>query len=352
MKILQMGAYPPPHGGVQTNVVAIRRYLLERQIPCAVINLTRHRESCADQLYHPTNAWQVVTYLLCLPYDIVHLHHGGELTARLLALYLLCGLLPGKKAVLTCHSGGLASSPVGQNARYWSCLGFIFRRLDRIIVVNQEMIDMFRRYGVSTEQIKLILPFALHAPDEDEHLNGRPGDFFARCHPRLLTVGLLEPEYDLPLQIRVMERILEQHPRAGLMIIGSGSLEAELRVLIASKPYAEQILLCSDVDHDQTLCAIRDSDLFLRTTRYDGDAVSVREALHLGTPVIATDNGMRPAGVHCIPIGDPEALHHAMSLHLTQPVHRVCQETDGEDNLAAILHLYEDTLGHSEARQA
>ena len=29
MIILQMGPYPPPHGGVQTNLVAIRRYLEE-----------------------------------------------------------------------------------------------------------------------------------------------------------------------------------------------------------------------------------------------------------------------------------------------------------------------------------
>ena len=35
--------------------------------------------------------------------------------------------------------------------------------------------------------------------------------------------------------------------------------------------------------------------IFLRTTLYDGDSISVREALHLGVPVIASDNGMRQA---------------------------------------------------------
>ena len=39
------------------------------------------------------------------------------------------------------------------------------------------------------------------------------------------------------------------------------------------------------------------ADVTLCTTLYDGDAVSVREGLDLGTPVIATENGMHPVGV-------------------------------------------------------
>src|SRR5438105_8526009 len=40
----------------------------------------------------------------------------------------------------------------------------------------------------------------------------------------------------------------------------------------------------------RSLRAIADADVLLRTTLYDGDAISVREALYLGTPVVATDN--------------------------------------------------------------
>ena len=47
-----------------------------------------------------------------------------------------------------------------------------------------------------------------------------------------------------------------------------------------------------------------DCTILLRTTLYDGDAVSVREALWIGTPVIASDNGMRPEGVRLVPKED------------------------------------------------
>ena len=68
------------------------------------------------------------------------------------------------------------------------------------------------------------------------------------------------------------------------------------------------ILLAGDVPHDVTLRAIEQSDALLRTTLYDGDSICVREALHLGTPVIATDNGMRPLGCDLFPAEDLDGL--------------------------------------------
>jgi len=71
-------------------------------------------------------------------------------------------------------------------------------------------------------------------------------------------------------------------------------------------------LLCGDVPHAVTLRAIAESDVFLRTTLYDGDSISVREALHAGVCVIATDNGMRPDGIHLIGSRNLVALQNAI----------------------------------------
>jgi glycosyltransferase involved in cell wall biosynthesis len=342
MRVLQMGAYPPPYGGVQTNIVAIRRYLLERGIPCTVLNLTRHRQSRAEHLYHPESALQVLRLLMGLRYDIIHLHHGGDLALRQLALYLLCSVLPGKRTVLTFHSGGYPSSKAGRTAHSSTLRGFIFRRIDRIIVVNDEMVSMFRRFGVPSARLRLIPPYAIRRPAADWRLSDPLRSFFEMHRPRLLTVGLLEPEYDLPLQIEVLGLIRQRHPQAGLVIIGSGSLDETLRALVQTKPYAQDILVCGDMPHPETLCAIRDCDVFLRTTRYDGDAVSVREALHLGVPVIATDNGMRPAGVLRIPVADLAALETAIEQCLNSDVTRQPWGGSGEENLQAVLELYQE----------
>ncbi len=344
MKVLQLGPYPPPHGGVQTNLVAIRRFLRERGIPCAVINLTRHRRTNADDVYYPKTALEVFKLLRQLPADIVHLHLGGHVTSRLLGLGLACCALPGRRAVLTFHSGGYPSSAAGQSARPSSLRGFVFRRFDKIIAVNEEIVEMFRRFGVPAHRIQLILPHALSSPPPETELPDSLKNFFESHSPVLLTVGLLEPEYDLALQIEALSLVRQNFPDAGLMIIGSGSLAADLRRRVDEQPYSAHILLCGDVPHDATLRAIAESDLFLRTTLYDGDSISVREALHLGVPVIATDNGMRPEGVILIPPARLEALYETIKNNLV-PRRAASNSADaGEENLAAIVNLYREVL--------
>jgi glycosyltransferase involved in cell wall biosynthesis len=56
------------------------------------------------------------------------------------------------------------------------------------------------------------------------------------------------------------------------------------------------------------LPALRSNSIFLRPTRSDGDAVSVREALAYGVPVIATDAVERPTGTRVCPVGDVDAM--------------------------------------------
>ena len=77
MRVLQLGPYPPPHGGVQSNLVALRTFLRLQGVPCAVINITRHRKPDSDEVYYPRTAVGLIRLLSRLDYDVVHLHLGG-----------------------------------------------------------------------------------------------------------------------------------------------------------------------------------------------------------------------------------------------------------------------------------
>jgi len=342
MKILQMGPYPPPWGGVQTNLVAIRRYLLDRGIPCPVVNLTRYRREEKDGIYYPSSALGVIRLLLSLDYDVIHLHVGGDLTLRHAGVMLLCAAIPGKKTLFTFHSGGYPSSEAGKRAQPRSIRGFALRRLDGLIAVNQELVDLFRRFGVPAKRIRMIVPYAVETPPDEVRLPETLDAFYRSHSPLLVTVSGLEPEYDLPLQIEAIGCLRQRFPEIGLAILGGGSQETQIRQLIDSKPYRDHILLCGDIAHEMTLRAIQQANLFLRTTLYDGDSISVREALHLGTPVIATDNGMRPQGVHLFPISDQAALCRTVETLLREPVKRHQQAPAGAENLDAVYRFYAD----------
>lgn len=342
-----MGPYPPPHGGVQINLVAIRRYLQARGIPCSVINLTRHRDGNDPDVHYPANPLQVLLLLLRLKYDLIHVHIGGTFSLRLLLMGLACCLMPRSRAVLTFHSGGYPQSPEGKTARPFTLRGFIFRQFDRIIGVNQELVELFARFGVARKRLHMILPHSVSLPSSDTPLPAPVARFFESHSPRLVTVSGLEPEYDVPLQIEGLGPIRERFPNAGLLIIGGGSQEKEIRREIDRRSYAEHILLCGDVPHTATLRAIVEGDLFLRTTHYDGDSISVREALAAGTPVIATDNGMRPEGVHLIPISDGGALCRTVERLLTTAngaSARSRRERDGEENIEAVYRIYQELM--------
>lgn len=343
MQVVQLGPYPPPYGGVQANIVAIREHLKRKGIASGVVNLTRHRSTDGNGVFYPHTAWQTAKLLWQLPTKILHVHIGGNVPLRVAALGLFCGLLPGRRTVLTFHSGGYPSSEEGRNASPRSFRGVAFRRFDRIIVVNDQLAHVFRRYGVKPDRIRLIYPHAVDLDEMAAALSEPLASFYATHNPVLLSVGLLEPEYDLPLQIDTLERVRRTHANAGLVMIGSGSLEASLRGHIATKPYREHVLLTGDVAHPQTLRAIQDADVLLRTTLYDGDAVSVREALFLGTPVIATDNGMRPPGPRLIPVQDAAALEAAIDgVIADRPISGARSELSGRENLDAVFELYRE----------
>lgn len=349
MRVLQLGPYSLPHGGIQAHVVALRQYLQQQGVVCDVIDLNKGRKTDGDGVYGPKTALDLLALVLRLPADIIHLHIGGNLTTRLLGLSLLCAWLPGRKSVLTFHSGGYPSSAEGKAAAPNTVRGKIMSRFDRVIGVNQEIVDVFLRYGLPHEHVRLIKPYSVPALAPDVELPAPLRSFFQQHRPILISVGLLEPEYDLPLQIDVLESVREEYPNAGLVLIGSGTLEAELRERIAKKVYWDHILLCGDVERTVTLRAIADGDLYLRTTLFDGDSISLREAVHFGTRVIASDRAPRPEGVVIVPGENLEVLARTISEQLRkQPPVRPTATKAADENLGAILALYKEVLGTHE----
>lgn len=344
MRVVQLGPYSPPHGGIQAHVVALRKFLQENGVVCDVIDLNRFRKTDGKGVFGPTNAVALFWLLLRLPADILHLHIGGDITLRLLALSLICCWLPGRKSVLTFHSGGYPSSPEGAKASSRTIRGKILSQFDHVIGVNEDIVEVFRRYGLAARNVSLIQPHALPANPPDVELPQSIKSFFSDHHPVLLSVGLLEPEYDLPLQVEVLDGLKDRFPEAGLIMIGSGGLESDLRRLVESKPYRSRVLVTGDLDRAITLRVIADCDLFLRTTLFDGDSISLREALHFGVPVIATDRAPRPAGVRIIPAQNLAALQSGIEAQLIE--NRSKQPVGSLDNrnLEAVLSIYNEMV--------
>jgi glycogen synthase len=342
LRVLQLGPVPPPEGGVSRHLSAIRRELSLRGDDCFVIATTRGGGD-GDGIFRPSGALELLRLVRRLDCEILHLHVGGAISTRVLALGLACATFGRGRKVVTIHSGGFAVSEAKQANRK-SLAAYVFRRFDHIVAVSEAIQHVMLRFGVPRDRVSVISPFALSQTESDQQLPKALEDFAAAHSPLLIAVGGLEPDYDPELLLEAMRQTTGNLANAGLIIIGDGSMRPEIEAGLKNHPARDRILLAGNVDHAVTIQLMKTTDVMLRTTRFDGDALSVREALALGTPVVATDTGNRPDGVRLISIGDSEGLLAAIRDAVKEGRTGASGE-DGSENIRAVIRLYEELAG-------
>jgi glycosyltransferase involved in cell wall biosynthesis len=89
--------------------------------------------------------------------------------------------------------------------------------------------------------------------------------------------------------------------------------------------------------------------LFVRPTITDGDSVSVRECLHLGVPVVASDAVPRPGGCLLFGSRDQQAMEHLVMSVLADP-DSYRRRLVLEDSALPVIDLYRRVLDPTGAR--
>src|ERR1039457_1265427 len=140
LRVLQLGPWAPPHGGVQTNLAAIHESLLARGADSRVINIAHARKDSVPNIYFPRNVFTLAARLVSLTSDIVHLH-VGDIRPALIGLAALVSTLPGRRSVLTFHSGRYGALRSPDDYRYAGALAAALNRFDAVICVNSRLLD-------------------------------------------------------------------------------------------------------------------------------------------------------------------------------------------------------------------
>ena len=147
----------------------------------------------------------------------------------------------------------------------------------------------------------------------------RPGDLplgFADIrarYPLLLSYAHHpSPVYGRALLLDGLQALGKAGTLAGLVAFGPGSRSVEFRGDVEQRGLRAQVIALGDVSHGTALAVMKASDLFVRPTLADGDSVSVREALAVGVPCVASDAAVRPSGVSTFRSGDALDLARAL----------------------------------------
>lgn len=286
------------------HVAGIHRQLLAAGVSCRVLDMSLVRPGFGfgwTVLRHALRGWTL------------HLHTNGH-NVKSWLLALGCGLAGQFRggSILTLHSGmvsGYLEAAPGWRRKLAALACSLYTQ---VICAGPETSSALLSLGVNSE----VLPAFLGAASTE--VSPEPGlpAWIARHRPLFSTVLFFRPEYGFDLLIAALSRLRRLYPSLGCLVMGSGEQRAEAARRIREAGLEDSILLLGDVQHDACLSLMSVCDVFLRPTLADGDSISVREALALGVPVVASRVGARPAGAILFRPGDVEEMLAAVGLAL------------------------------------
>ncbi|MCW5798250.1 MAG: glycosyltransferase [Nitrospira sp.] len=154
-----------------------------------------------------------------------------------------------------------------------------------------------------------------------------------RIHGRLIGfVARLEPQKD-PLLF--LDSLMEL-PGYQAVIIGTGALEMTVQKEIERKRLGNRVTMLGGLSHEETLKAMRELQVIVMTSRWEGLPLITLEAMRAGVPVVATDVGGMGEIIENGKSGVLVANRTATDIALA--VKRVCQDKDFRVKLVREAH--------------
>ncbi len=191
---------------------------------------------------------------------------------------------------------------------------------DRFVAVSRAVARVLGDYGVPEASIRVV-PSAVDParldvePIPRENLNVPPGA------PLLGCVAALDENKDQLTLLEALPAVLREAPDLHVVLAGEGPLRPRLEARIKTLGLEKRVLLLGQ--RDDVPAILRSLDAFVLTSRGEGIATSIQDAMWAGVPVVATDTGGVPELViHeetglLVRIGASEALARALIRLLT-----------------------------------
>ncbi len=294
---------PPPYGGVSIHT--------QRLISCLKlegISVIIHR--WAPQGIMTRRFTSALSRIIRLLYFVIsaqpRVFHFHVISGWPLFIALPILRLRKRRVVWTIHSPRPIKEYTTIGKKFKPVFELFLRWIDFFICVNPIYVEWVTSFGIGAERVVLLPAYIPPCPQEldDSTIPSFLMEFFKIHSPIIGAQGWLgdyftgRDTYGIDLLLEIIPVLRKIYPRIGLFFLVSGVKDVagqqDAHSIIEKLAISENVILA---DGTFPLCAIfKFTDLFLRPTRSDGDSVSVREALGLGIPVVASNCISRPDG--------------------------------------------------------
>ena len=221
--------------------------------------------------------------------DVVHAH--GLRAGALAALALGRRRRGRTRLVVTLHNltiGGRLTTLVGERLER-----LIARRADLILAVSPDLAERARELGAPRVELAIIPAVPPQQPTEPDPSDpAAPEEAWPQEGARLLTVARLAPQKGLPLLLEAAA-IRSREVDAGRLaaftwaIAGDGPGREEAAERIA----AEQLPVTLLGRRTDAPALMEAADVVVQTSLWEGQPLTIQEALRSGTAIVATDVG-------------------------------------------------------------
>jgi glycogen(starch) synthase len=303
IRVALVGPFPPPFGGMGVYFSSIETGMrnagmepLRVPIPYAGVGgWRRHLGRLA------IFARAALTVLRTRP-DVVHCVTGSQPNLIGNILPLVAAQISRRPSILSIAGGEFHAAVTGYRGARRRLVRFILTRPRLLVACTDEIAEALLAIGARESRFITVsnaLPLRLD-PRADQSLP-REIEAFAGAHSPL--IASISGWYDFygsqDLAVAVRELRATTDPNLGLVLMvkggGDAGFRAELLDLLTREGLDDAVLVRED--ERAVFPILRRSHVFVRTPHHEGDAISVREALAVGTRVVASDVGFRPVGV-------------------------------------------------------
>ncbi len=246
-------------------------------------------------------------------FEVLHAVYGGEagwvtvLAAKLLRVPAVVSFVGGELVGLADIRYGAELQPRQR------LMNHLTLRLADAVLAGSEQLTQSARAHVSPARRARVQTLPLGV---DTQLFS-PGHSSVRAGVNILSVGSLIPVKDHQTLLHAMAQLVQVLPDARLTLVGTGPLRDSLGQLAAQLEIGEQVNFVGAVRHEELPEWYRRADLYVQSSRHEGEGMAVLEAAACGVPLAGTAVGVladlaaRGAAVAVSP-NDAAALARAM----------------------------------------
>ena len=380
MKIVQVcPAFAPYRGGVETHVEEISKRLakagLQVKVYCTDPTGKLPKKQTKDgfeifrfRSFSPKHVYFFSPKLYhALAHeddaDVIHAHGYPNFPALAAATAKTSNKKP---LVFTPHYGGYDVQTMGTGIwrifakKFYNLSAgqFILKSADAIVSVGKIEKDALEtKFCIESEKIRYI-PNGVNA----QRFGNSPTK---RDKKTVLYVGRLEKYKGVHFLLEAFKKVETTHKQVELVIVGSGPYKEELLTLARSLNFTNNVKFLENVPEETLTQLYLSSNVFVSLSQYEGQPITLVEAMCSGLPVVATSVGAVPELIQdhrtgfllSFPPDEETLVRHISSLLENEEISKsmgararesILSTFSWDRTVSGLIQLYEEVQKHGD----